>query len=177
MQSVVGSIIIGAVFAFGLTLARELVSVAALILYIVGSYFTTHTESWAASFLLSLERGGTPPLGIGAIWFASGVLLALAIVPHVRLLAVTLFVLVIGDSLATIVGTSVKSARLIFNRKKSVAGFLAIFLSSALFGLFMAGWHGVVLALAGSLVESAARYPFDDNYLIPLTCALISNAL
>ncbi|MEM0155086.1 MAG: dolichol kinase [Thermoplasmataceae archaeon] len=146
---------------------------SALLLYLLGNYFSNDGTTYLGNFLNSLERPSTP-LGIGAMWLAAGLLLAVGIVGNVKVLALILFILMIGDSLATIIGSNIKSPKLPYNKRKSIAGLLADFLPAAIFGFIILGYWGVAFAAIGSIVESAARYPFDDNYMIPLVLAALS---
>jgi dolichol kinase len=154
-------------FQFGKDTAQILITFIALDLYALGNYLGINRKSILARTIWFFERGGTE-LGIGAIWFATGVLLAFALVHGFAILAEIFFVLIIGDSLATIAGSSIKSPKLPYNRRKSVAGFTAIFLSSALFGFIIMGYAGIAIALIGAFAESISQYPFDDNLVIPL---------
>lgn len=173
VQIGIGILVLGFIFALGFHDASWLLTISAMLLFVLGNYFSNNGTTYLGNFLNSLERQSTP-LGIGAMWLAAGLLLAIGIVQDTRVLAIIIFILMVGDSLATIVGSTVKSPKLPYNRRKSVAGLLADFIPAAVFGYFILGYVGVALAAVGSLVESAARYPLDDNYMIPLALAAIS---
>lgn len=176
VQSLVGVAILIVVFVEGLLDSRVIITLSVLILYAAGNYFYLHRKNMIGDFLWSFERDDTP-LGIGSIWFAAGILLAFAIINSISILYIVLFVLVIGDSAATIVGVNVKTRRLFFNKRKSVGGFLALFVLSAVFGYFVIGYTGIIFALVGAIVESATQYPLDDNYIIPLALTALSVAI
>ena len=176
LQSVVGVLILALLFIGGVENSRIVITVSVLVLYAVGNYFYLHRKNLIGDFLWSFEREDTP-LGIGSIWFASGILLAFAIINSLSVLYIVLFVLVIGDSAATIVGVNVKTWPLFFNKRKSVGGFLALFALSAVFGFFVIGYLGILYALVGAIVESATQYPLDDNYIIPLALTALSVAI
>ena len=162
-----GIIMISIFYYFGRFRSEIIITFLALFLFALGNYLGVNKKSILARAIWFFERGGTE-LGIGAIWFATGVLMAFALVHSFSMLAEIFFVLIIGDSLATIVGSSVRSPRLPYSRKKSFAGFMAIFLGSALFGFFILGYEGIVMALIGAFAESISQYPFDDNLVIPI---------
>lgn len=176
LQSVVGILILALLFIAGVENSRIVITVGVLVLYAAGNYFYLHRKNIIGDFLWSFEREDTP-LGIGSIWFAAGILLAFAIINSLNVLYIVLFVLVIGDSAATIVGVNVKTMPLFFNKRKSVGGFLALFILSAIFGYFVIGYVGILYALVGALVESATQYPLDDNYIIPLALTALSIAV
>ncbi len=173
VQIGIGIIVLIFVLSLGLHNSAWLLTVAVLALYLLGNYFSNNGTNYLGNFLNSLERESTP-LGIGAIWLAAGLLLAVGIVGNLEVLAIIIFILMVGDSLATIIGSSVRSPKLPYNRRKSVAGLLANFIPAAIFAFFLLGYAGIVFAAVGSVVESAARYPLDDNYMIPLVLAVMS---
>lgn len=162
-----GIVMISIFYHFGRFRSEIIITFLALFLFALGNYLGVNKKSILARTIWFFERSGTE-LGIGAIWFATGVLMAFALVQSFSMLAEIFFVLIIGDSLATIVGSSVHSPRLPYSRKKSLAGFMAIFLGSALFGFFILGYEGIVMALIGAFAESISQYPFDDNLVIPI---------
>ncbi len=176
LQSVVGILILALLFLQGVENSRIVITVCVLVLYAAGNYFYLHRKNIIGDFLWSFEREDTP-LGIGSIWFAAGILLAFAIINSLNVLYIVLFVLVIGDSAATIVGVNVKTIPLFFNKRKSLGGFLALFILSAIFGYFVLGYVGILFALVGAIVESATQYPLDDNYIIPLALTALSIAV
>jgi dolichol kinase len=161
------------IFIAGLQSSREIITVTILILYAVGNYYSVNRRGFLGNFLGSLERDNTP-LGIGAIWFAAGVLFAYAIIHNIHILLVVTFILMVGDSVATIVGTRVKTFPLFYNPRKSFGGLMAMFVVSAIFGFLIIGPAAILYAGVGAFVESIAKYPFDDNYLIPLILAAMS---
>jgi dolichol kinase len=173
VQIGIGIIVLIFVLSLGLHDSAWLLTVAVLALYLLGNYFSNNGTNYLGNFLNSLERESTP-LGIGAIWLAAGLLLAVGIVGNLEVLAIIIFILMVGDSLATIIGSSVRSPKLPYNRRKSVAGLLANFIPAAIFAFFLLGYAGIVFAAVGSVVESASRYPLDDNYMIPLVLAVTS---
>jgi phytol kinase len=92
-----------------------------------------------------------------------------------------------GDGLAEVVGTSVASPRLPWNRNKSVAGSLACFVGATVLGIAMLGqFNGPIVllqkvalcSLIGTLVESIPLpYEGGDNVTVPLSVILASRAI
>jgi dolichol kinase len=158
-------------YHFGTYGSEIIITFIALVLFALGNYLEVNRKSILARAIWFFERGGTE-LGIGAIWFATGVMMGFALVHSFSVLAEIFFVLIIGDTLATIVGSSVHSPKLPYNRRKSLAGFMAIFIGSAIFGFFILGYEGIAMALIGAFAESISQYPFDDNLVIPLLMAI-----
>lgn len=175
MQSFVGVVILVVLYLEAVENTRIIITLSVLILYAAGNYFYLHRKNIIGDFLWSFERENTP-LGIGSIWFAAGILLAFAIINSLDVMYIVLFVLVIGDSAATIVGVNIKTKPLFYNKRKSIGGFLALFLLSAAFGYFVIGYLGILYAFVGAIVESATQYPLDDNYIIPLALTALSVA-
>lgn len=168
-----GIFILILLFTMGQKEFRMTLSMAVFPLYIIGNYYSLAPQTRLGKTLNSFERPLTP-LGLGAIWFAAGTLIALGIVSSVSILAIIIFVTTIGDSLATIVGSLVKSPKLPYNRKKSVAGFLAIFIFSGVFGYILIGIGGLGIALLSAILESLALHPLDDNFVLPVVLGAIS---
>ncbi len=166
IQIVAGLIVIFLIYYFGADVSRVMITVSSLILYFIGNFFSLHPDLALGKFLYSMERKNTK-LGIGALWFASGILMAYSFHENIYFLMVIVFVISVGDSVATIVGTSVKSPKLIFNRKKSVAGTAALFTVSAVFSVLLLGYMGIFYAAIASFIEGVSTYPFDDNLTVP----------
>ncbi len=150
-----------------------MLSLAIIPLYMFGNYFSLLPESRIGKTLSAFERP-TTPLGLGAIWFAAGILIAIGIVNSIAILSIIVFVTTIGDPAATIMGSTVHSPKMPYNRKKSVAGFLGIFLVSGIFGFFILGFAGLGLGLVSAFVESMSFHPLDDNFILPVILGAVS---
>ncbi len=169
-----GAILVALALGLGQGHLRIALTVSVFPFYYAGNYLSLYPESRLGRAVQSLERPSTP-LGIGAIWFAAGTLIALGLVNSTPDLAVILFATAIGDPLATLFGSRFYTLRLPFNSKKSMAGFAAILVSSAIFSYLMLGIVGIFLGFVASMVESLSYYPVDDNFAIPLVIgALVS---
>ncbi|KAA8922815.1 MAG: dolichol kinase [Thermoplasma sp.] len=174
VQIAAGIIIIGLLYFYGVDLSRILVTFGSLILYAIGNFFSARPDLMIGKFLQNLERSHTK-LGIGSMWFASGILLAYSMHDSLYLIMLIVFIISVGDSVATIVGVNVKSPKLIINRKKSVAGTLSLFAVSAAFGFFLLGFLGIGFAALGSIVEAVSGYPLDDNMTVPFAISLMAS--
>ncbi len=155
---------------------RIAITMAVFPFYIIGNYYALFPGSSIAKTLFSLERESSP-LGMGAIWFAAGILIAMGIVHSTPILAVIIFATTIGDPMATLFGIKINSPRIPYNRRKSVAGFMAIFFFSGIFGFFMIGFSGLGIGLVSAVVESMAYYPFDDNFILPVVLGAIGSVI
>lgn len=155
---------------------RIAITMAVFPFYIIGNYYALFPSSTIAKTLFSLERESSP-LGMGAIWFAAGMLIALGMVDSTHVLAVIIFATTIGDSMATLFGIRIRSPRIPYNRRKSVAGFMAIFAFSGIFGYFMIGYAGLGIGVISAVVESVAYYPFDDNFILPVILGAVGSII
>ncbi len=168
-----GIVILILLFTMGQKEFRMTMSMAIFPLYLVGNYYSMAPETKLGKTLNSFERPKTP-LGLGAIWFAAGILIALGIVNSNSMLAIIIFVTTIGDSLATIFGSKLKSPKLPYNRKKSLAGFMAIFVFSGIFAFALIGFEGVGIALLSAILESISLHLLDDNFILPVVLSGLS---
>jgi dolichol kinase len=120
-----------------------------------------------------MEREDTK-LGLGSMYLAAGFLLVLAFTRSLALIYISAFMIMIGDSLATIIGMKIRSRRLFYNRKKSVAGFLAMLIPSFVFGIFFfIYFYSVIYALGGTFAESISNKVADDNITIPVSIVVL----
>src|SRR5579875_1302328 len=111
VQIVGGVIILVAILVMDLALSRIVITFLVIALYIIGNYYATHSSNAIGKALFYFERPLTP-LGLGAIWFSAGFLIAAGTVTTTSMLAIVVFVSTIGDPLATIAGSSIKSPKL-----------------------------------------------------------------
>jgi dolichol kinase len=119
------------------------------------------------------ERRDAPLPGWGSACYAAGALLALTFLNDTNQMAATILVLGVGDGLSTIVGLK-GSMRLPYNRKKTLEGSAAMFISS-LGAYYFVGPAAVPLAVIAAVAESLPR--IDDNLSIPIACVLFFVAL
>jgi dolichol kinase len=126
----------------------------------VGNYGVSNKKSAISRILYSFERKNAV-LGQGAMWLALGVLAAISFLSPSQIAAVISAIL-IGDAVATLVGTSIRIP-LPYNRKKSAAGTIAYFAFAAALSFPFVGYIGIATALVAALVESATKQ-IDDNF-------------
>jgi uncharacterized protein (TIGR00297 family) len=132
---------------------------------------TEHTRGYSAGMLLY-------PLAV--------LLLFLIFPARLDIVAAAWGILAAGDGMATIVGTHTRGRRVPWNRDKSVAGSLALFLCGGIAGAFLAWWCrpavnpepslwfslGVPFT-AAAVAALAETIPvrLDDNLTVPMTAA------
>lgn len=173
VQIAAGMVILALLFSIGQIDFRIVISLAVMPLYIFGNYYSLFPDTRIGRTLLFFERPMTP-LGLGSIWFAAGILIAIGLVQSLAMLAVIVFVATIGDPIATIFGSLLHSPKLPYNRKKSVAGFLGIFIFTGVFAYFLIGDIGIGIALISAFLESISIHPLDDNFILPVILGAIS---
>ncbi len=135
-----------------------------------------HVKNGFSKIVSSLERPNVP-VGIGSIWYISGLMILMGLTSSINIILIGVFAMAIGDSLATIVGMSIRTFKLPYSRKKSFGGMMAMMIPTLVFAYFIAGIDYFPLAIGASLVESASGYPLDDNFSIPVGIIVISYIL
>ena len=158
-------ILMGLVVVFSFALFAEIyVKIALMFLILafslVGNFVIRNKKNKFSRMLNSLERRDAM-FGQGAIWLAIGTLVALSFISGQLIIAVLAAVLV-GDAVATIVGTTYKLP-LPYNEKKSALGTIAYLVSTALLTFPFVGYAAVSVALVGAFVESLPVH-VDDNF-------------
>lgn len=111
------------------------------------------------------ERDNTRFVGYGSAWLIVGFLLAITFLENMEQTMSIIWILGVGDGLSTIVGINGKH-KLPYNKKKTIEGSLALFISSVL-TYFLIGPVAILLAIATTIVESLP-IPLDDNAAIPI---------
>ncbi len=111
-------------------------------------------------------------IALAPLYFAFGILLTLIIFPvPASSAAIAMFAL--GDSSASIIGSTISKRHLPFNRAKTLEGSLGGFIFAFLAGLiFVSPW----IALIGATVAMTIEYlplPVNDNLMIPLITGLV----
>lgn len=123
--------------------------------------------------ILSLERKNVP-VGIGSLWYISGILILMGMNLSTSVILLGIFAMAIGDSLATIVGVSIKTMKLPYSRKKSIGGLASMLIPTAIFGYILLGIYGSLIGIIASIVESFSGNPVDDNFSIPMGTSLMA---
>ena len=154
-------------------------TVAASIILVLGFYAVSEylrTEGKRMPVFYSITRKAASPtelyqLVLAPVYFALGILFTLLLFPSpANYAAIAIFAL--GDSAASIFGSTFSKTPLPFNKDKSLegstAGFILAFLAGSIF-------VSPIIALAGAAVAMVVEYlplPINDNLLIPLSTGL-----
>lgn len=176
VQIVGGTVILVLLAVSSFYSIRIIITVAVLGFYIVGNYYSMEPQSRIGRLIYYFERSGSP-LGLGAVWFGMGILFSLGVVDSGKIFSIIIFGSTIGDPLATIVGSGIHSFSLPFNRRKSVAGFLAMLLPTCIVGYILAGYVGLAVAVTGTFAESISIHTLDDNFTVPASMGIISRLI
>jgi dolichol kinase len=145
-----------------LPMRQVVIGIVALVIIAsaVGNYGVMNKRGRVSRTLYAFERKNAM-LGQGAMWLAMGMLTAISFLNTDQTIAVFAAIL-IGDSVATLAGTAWKIP-IPYNKKKSVVGTAAYFISAAAISFPFLGYAGILTALIAALVESAPRQ-IDDNF-------------
>lgn len=112
---------------------------------------------------MDLERKDAT-YGQGATYLAASTALVMGFTHTTAFLLFGIAVLFFADSLATIIGVSMKgAAKLPYNRNKTLVGTIAFFIVAAVAGYFLIGWlYGILFAFVLAFIESLGT-SIDDN--------------
>ncbi len=133
---------------------------------LLGNYAILNKKSAISRALYGLERKRTT-LGYGGIWLGLGALLAAALLSP-KLAIVVFCAIFLADSFSTIVGVTIKSPKLFYNKGKSIAGSLAFFVVTAAASYPLIGIYALYIAFVAALVESLPLW-IDDNLSVSIT--------
>ncbi len=141
----------------------------------------------ATSLFRPAERHGHVDPGI--VFYPASVLLLLMLLPdRLDIVAAAWGIMAAGDGMATIVGRHVSSARIPWNRRRTVAGSAAFVLFGGAAGAFLCWWceprivpppypwFAVWMPFAAALAGAAAEtlpIRLDDNVSVPATAAAV----
>ncbi len=157
---------------FGKT-GKLIILFAVLVIYLFGNILYLNREYRITNIVYRMEREDTK-LGLGSMYLAAGFLFVMAFVKSVNIIILSAFIIMIGDSLATILGMKIKSVKLFYNKRKSLAGFLAMFIPSFIFGTFIIFYiYSFTYSLVSSFSESISNKIADDNITIPVSIVII----
>ncbi|NYZ77086.1 hypothetical protein H0O02_02100 [Candidatus Micrarchaeota archaeon] len=120
-------------------------------------------------FIRNFERDEVLFPGWGSACYATGVLLIATFLSDVNAIAASLVIIGVGDSVSTLVGMRGR-IRFPYNRKKTLEGSIAFFLSSLPAYLFV-GAAIIPAALIAAFVESL-DLGMDDNITVPVAAVL-----
>ncbi|AAT43967.1 diacylglycerol/polyprenol kinase family protein [Picrophilus oshimae] len=153
--------------------AIPLILFAVLLIYAAGNSLSIYRSSRISEIIYKMERDNVK-LGLGAMYLAAGFLLILSFIRSIPVLYVAAFILLIGDSLATILGIRFGRTKLVYNKKKSVIGLASMIIPAFIFGAFIIGpLSSFVYTFFSGLVESAPLKLLDDNITVPVAIVII----
>ena len=110
----------------------------------------------------------------GSTYFMIGTFLTIFLFAKTIAIA-SLLVLIISDTCASIFGKAISGRKLF--QEKSLAGFLAFFISAFIISIFVNIWF-VISAFFASLIELyAKKIKIDDNLLIPICYGILSTII
>lgn len=165
-----GILIIAVFILLPLNQARYLFVLGVLIGIAVIAYADMDEKGSLYMSLIKLERRGSR-LGSGALWLALGSLLAVSFLSSGMIITV-LAAILIGDPIATFVGTRLRGPKLPYNRSKSISGSTAYFAATALIAFPFVGIIAIPVALAAAFVESV-ELGIDDNFVVALVLSVV----
>ena len=119
--------------------------------------------------LETFERPHALP-AYGAFWYGLGVLLLMSFTNNVGYLCASIAILAVGDGASTLVGRN-GTTRIFYNRKKTVEGSIAFFVTSSFAAYLFIGAPGILLSFLCTIAESV-DWGVDDNFVIPVVCLL-----
>ena len=117
----------------------------------------------------SIERENARFPGWGAAWYLIGVILLGTFLNSQSEIITGIYILSVCDGIATFAGIH-GTYPLPYNRKKTLEGSVGFFLS-ALAAYFIIGPKVILLAVITTVIESL-DLPLDDNFTLPLACAI-----
>ena len=167
-----GIVIILGIFYIGMVEALFFLTVFILIYFLIINTVKDKNNFKAARFLTSLERENTK-LGVGASWFAIGILTLVTVVHNLNFIILVVIAVTFGDSIATIAGSKLKGPKLFFNKKKSYSGFFSMFAVTAAAGFYLMGIYGILYAVVAVFAEALSTFPIDDNFSIPVFMTIV----
>jgi len=165
VQIILGIVLIGIILFF----SSDYITVAGVIFafimlcYTFNNLLANRNLSLLYKRAMDLERKDAT-YGQGATYLAASTALIVGFNHNVHVLLFGIAVLFFADSMATIVGVSMRrAAQLPYNRNKTIAGSVAFFIIAAIAGFVLIGsFLGPVFALVLAFVESLGT-SIDDN--------------
>jgi dolichol kinase len=122
-----------------------------------------------------LERSGVI-YGSGALYIAAGTALVIGFVGNLSFVVFGIIVLFFSDSAATIVGVTLGSVKLPYNKDKSVLGSVAFLVVAGSLGYLVIGSSALILAVPLALIESLDTH-LDDNVSVAIALVAASALL
>lgn len=162
VQIILGIIILGIAYLFPYIAAVDIIFGLILLGYLANNLVANLRLGKFYTRAMDLERKGAV-YGQGAIYLAAGTALVMGFVGGTSALLFSIIVLFFADSMATIVGVSMRGAeKLPYNRFKTVIGTFTFFVIAAVGGYFTVGLIGILFAFVLAFIESI-DIAIDDN--------------
>lgn len=165
IQIAAGILFIIAFYYLPVWSAAEIAIAFVLLGSILGNYTLSKKRGKFVRAIYSLEKNNSV-LGSGARWLAIGLLLAASFLSR-NLIIVVFSAIFIGDSFSTLVGINFNTPRLPYNRRKSLGGTLAYFISVFAISYPLIGLISLPIAIFAAAVESQP-FHLDDNFDVAL---------
>ncbi|MDE1827709.1 MAG: hypothetical protein KGH65_00915 [Candidatus Micrarchaeota archaeon] len=170
-QIAFGAIILLLFYSIKTSYAEFVIIMLILLGYLTVNYGASNAQTKVATSLKNLERSYTK-FGQGAAWLAIGALATIGFVQDARYVVIIFFAIFIGDALATIIGIRFGKRKLPYNKKKSLAGAIAYFLSVAILPYALYGPLAIPLAALATAVETLP-IKLDDNFSVPAVLIVV----
>ncbi|MDE1870168.1 MAG: hypothetical protein KGH71_04260 [Candidatus Micrarchaeota archaeon] len=171
VQIIIGGIILILFYSLKISYAEFSILMLIMLGYLTVNYGAANPATKLAKQMKKLERNFTK-FGQGAAWLAMGSLAAMSFVPDKRYVVIIFFAIFIGDALATIIGLRFGKIKLPYNKKKSVAGSIAYFISVSAIPYFLYGPFAILLAVVATIAETLP-IKLDDNFSVPAALILV----
>lgn len=174
-------IVLGIVLVIVILLFQHFIAVGVIFALIILGYTTNNL---LANLRLSpiykramdLERKDVT-YGLGAIYLGASAALVMGFTHSTNFLLFGIVAIFFADSLATIVGVSLRRpAELPYNRYKTIAGTIVFFLVTAIIGYLLIGLYAILFALILAFVESL-ELSLDDNIRSGIIIVILSALL
>lgn len=111
-------------------------------------------------------------IAFAPITLALGIILVLELY-HTKAMYIAIIAATIGDSIATIMGQAFPKRRIFWNKKKSLVGMGANFLSVFLIGLLFLDYKQAFMTAIVSAVVESLDLEHVDNLMIPLSVGAV----
>jgi len=170
-QIIFGAIILLLFYSIKTSYAEFIIIMLILLGYLTVNYGASNVQTKVAVSLKNLERSYTK-FGQGAAWLAIGALATIGFVQDAKYVVIIFFAIFIGDALATIIGIRFGKRKLPYNKKKSIAGAIAYFLSVAILPYSLYGPLAIPLAVLATVVETLP-IKLDDNFSVPAVLIIV----
>jgi dolichol kinase len=162
VQIFLGVVLIAILYFFQYAPAVSIIFALIIIAYTTNNLLANLKLSYIYRKAMDLERKDVT-YGLGATTLAASTALVMGFTHSTNLMLFGVVVLFFADSLATIVGVSMKrAAELPYNQYKTYIGTFVFFVVAAIAGFIFIGLYGVLFAVILAFIESL-NLSLDDN--------------